>query len=97
MKNSDLFNAGYTEDGEMYTAERYHIQAEHKDGARWLYPVYFDGCERKEIHDEEFTGVIFEDWRAEAKEIATDILIELAMADSLELEKWESVAPAYGS
>jgi len=48
---SDLYTAGYQEDGYPYTAERYFVAATDDNGNRWIHRSQHDGC-RVEQDDE---------------------------------------------
>ena len=90
---SEIYDAGLTEDGEQFTAERYFIAREEPDGSRYIYngPTYA-GCVRHECEG----AIWFEDVREAAAAKASAKATELRLKDFDESE-WYECEPAYGS
>lgn len=96
---SDLFNAGLTEDGRRYDAERYCIMAEDENGSRWVHPQYFNSTEVEYTEEDGFP--YFPDMREEAQAKAEVIASEtrqfIRSGGKVDLDSWLPTDPAYGS
>jgi hypothetical protein len=92
---SDLYNAGYTEDGVPFTAERFFVSATDDNGNRWVHNTQFDGC-RVEQNEEGFS--VFFDTRTEATARAARLVARInAAGGSVNLALWNEARPVYGS
>jgi hypothetical protein len=100
--SSDLYCAGYTEDGDQFAAERYYVMAETSEGRRFKHVKHFDGTNPTFDEDDEgFGHTVFPDLREEASNKATILLdqIESHMNSGGRLDRalWVEVNPRYGS
>lgn len=91
---SNLYQAGYTEDGHPFTAECYFIVATDVDGNRWTHTHTFAGA-RTECDEEGMDHHI--DVREEAMGRAEALLARIAAADEINIDRWVTADPAYGS
>jgi hypothetical protein len=91
--NSDLYQAGVTEDGEPYLAEVYFIRATFRDGSRLEFNTRYRGCEPEQM--EEFT--YFKDIRTEAKARAESQLERIKKDGAIYRSNWTETYPEYGS
>ena len=92
---SDLYNAGYTEDGTSFIAERYFISATDDNGNRWVHRAQFNGC-NVEVDDEGMNR--FFDIRTEAGARCERLLARIeAAGGAVNLDHWEEARPEYGS
>lgn len=93
--HSDLYQAGITEDGEVYTAECYYLILEHIDGRRWAHFKTFKGCQ---VHNDPETGFqFFEDIRKSSKYHCEQVAGLVRRKKTVDLEYWSEIAPVYGS
>jgi len=95
---SDLFDAGRTNDGEVFAAEVYYVVVENGAGRRWASYDRFYGA-RRVVDDEGWVG--FDDLREEAsaaaEALAAAIEKVLAAGGKLSYEDFHQIDPAYGS
>lgn len=91
---TNLYCAGMTEDGEYYTAETYSVLVEDINGNRWVHEVEFKGCSVETLED---GFKIFHDIRQEASKQAHILKRRVTMAQSINLDHWVEIDPAYGS
>lgn len=91
---SDLYQAGYSDDGHPYIAECYHVEVTLPDGRRFRHFSSFPGCvaEYSEEGDRCF-GDIREQQRARAERLVARVLAAGVIDDDI----WHEVDPAYGS
>lgn len=96
---TELYDAGTTEDGQVFAAERFIVQAEAADGSRLNHYVFFNGCDpRRDPEDGHVAFVdIREEARAEAEKLAARITAALAAGGKLDMAYWGEVQPCYGS
>lgn len=93
---SDLYNAGYREDGTPFIAEQYYVVATDETGRRWRHNTTFNGCRVCQC-DEEGSN-IFTDIRTGAVVRATCLLERILAANGvIDLEHWSETYPEYGS
>lgn len=91
---SDLYRAGYTDDGQEFIAEVFYVVAENDHGDRWEHTSRFPGC--KVDGDEWGTG--FADIRPEATAKAARLLARIEAAGGrIDLAHWRAGRPVYGS
>jgi hypothetical protein len=94
---SELYDAGRTEDGRPFHAERFYLVAEDTKGYRLRHFLTLHGAIRHEHPD----GVFFEDVRvgvrAQLERLAGRVRAWLALEKKLQLDYWERIDPAYGS
>jgi hypothetical protein len=95
---SDLYHAGYTEDGRSFVAEVYYVVMENDAGRRFRHEASFAGTEV--LVDDE--GIChFPDLReqasAKAERLAARVNAALSAGQGVDLDRWEEVDPAYGS
>jgi len=95
---SDLYHAGYTEDGASFVAEVYFVGMENEAGRRFRHAMNFYGAER--MTDDE--GIDhFADCReeasAKAERLAARVNAALKAGKGVDLAHWDEVDPAYGS
>ena len=90
---SRLYNAGVTEDGEDFIAERFCVVAEFSNGQRYEHVNSFGGarCEEDEW------GFGFVDVRDEAKAKARALARQFVGVAALDFAEWFEVDPQYGS
>ncbi len=96
---SDLYEAGRTEDGEMFVAEVYFVQLEQVDGRRWRHESFARGATR-EVDPEtgwEYFGDVREEARAKMTRLADRVNAALESGGSVNWNLWYEVEPAYGS
>lgn len=97
--SSELYDAGRTEDGQVYAAERYLVWAEDIDGTRYEHRSAFNGCRVSVCEEDGYN--CFEDIREEAKELAEKLAERvrdhLAADGALNMAYWHEIDPAYGS
>ena len=98
--DSDVYSAGRTEDGEIFTAERYFVSVSNEYGLRFRHNVFFNGAERQ-VASEEHNWIHFADVREEAKARAQRLAdrVNLALENRYVLDSacWIEDAPVYGS
>jgi hypothetical protein len=96
---SDLFNAGFSCDGQPFIAEQFYVVIENAAGRRFRHVAIFNGTER--LVCEETGDSCFPDLRAEAsakaERLAARVNAALAAGTALDSACWEEVDPAYGS
>lgn len=90
---TDLYRAGFTEDGTEYSAESYYILLEQADGSRYAHFKTFLGCQVEEMED--YTSFI--DIRKEAMIEAENLLQRIQEVGKINLKFWSEITPAYGS
>jgi hypothetical protein len=90
---SNLYQAGYTEDGEAYIAECYYVAIQFADGSRFEHQVTFPGAQYSEDED----GFGYEDIREVAKAKAERLAQSVRQSDAINFDYWVEVDPAYGS
>jgi hypothetical protein len=95
--SSDMYNAGTTEDGVAFIAERYFLVKELEDGSRFTTREQWVGSEHVSGHDDETDEYFnyFKDVRTEALAEATTRLLDYAM--KRDVAEWVPIAPRYGS
>jgi hypothetical protein len=95
---TDLYNAGFTEDGEEFHAELYYVVAEYTGGERLAHSATFRGTEK--VVDEDGMSH-FPDLREEAKAKAEALCkrIKDALDEGcgLHMSYWTEIQPVYGS
>jgi len=96
--DSDLYHAGYTEEGQSFVAEVYYVVMENNAGRRFRHEAFFAGTEVSV--DEE--GIChFPDLRQEASakadRLAARVNAALKAGQGVDLNRWEEIDPAYGS
>ena len=91
---SDLYHAGYTEDGESFVAERFFVQVTVPRGDRYRHRLHWNGCEAE--YDEEGYPH-FGDIRSEARQSAQRLIDAIYVKGAIDLEFWHQDRPAYGS
>lgn len=100
--SSDLYCAGYTEDGDQFAAERYYVVAETSNGTRFKHVKQFNSTEAEFDEDEEgFGHTVFPDLREEAVAKANDLLSKIEAhtksGGKLDPGLWYEIDPRYGS
>ena len=92
---SELYDAGPTEEGGEYHAERYVVVGEFADGRRFAHAHSFDGC--NVIRHDEGT-VSFVDVREKARMQAERLIEQIGEAGEVDLDgHWFEIPAAYGS
>jgi len=92
---SNLYHAGYKEDGTAFDAEQYFIIATDEHGNRWRHDTDFIGC-CITTDDEGFDR--FEDLRVSAQLGANRLLDRINAAGGLlDWDHWDVTYPVYGS
>lgn len=91
---SDLYLAGYQEDGQPYTAEVYYIVAVDMLGNRLRHFMDFPGCAVHE-DDEGFTRFI--DIREDARQRAKNLMEKMQALQLINRDYWIDIRPEYGS
>lgn len=96
---SDLYQAGFSCDGQPFIAEKYYVLIENAAGRRFRHEKSFAGVEVIECEETGETG--FADIRKTAKAIVEDLAAKvnaaLASGKALTASCWFEVDPAYGS
>ena len=96
---SDVYRAGYTDDGVEFIAESYHVTVTDADGNRLVHRTTFSGAVAHDL--EEGFGQSFEDVRGVAFEkaarLAGRVQVALALGQALDLGCWQQDRPVYGS
>ena len=105
-ERGEMHSFGKTEDGEDFTGNVIKIIAESPNGSRWEYKEAFptiEPCEVDMVDGEEFYGTrtdfvdISDEAHAKAERVISDIKESLAAGQSLNMDDWHEIAPAYGS
>lgn len=97
---SDLFNAGYRDDGQPFIAERFFVELVNVNtGRRWRHNLAINGAEQ---HFCEETGEPhFSDVREQAQQrlerLVARIQERLEQGGRLDADQWYEVDPVYGS
>jgi hypothetical protein len=92
---SDLYQAGYGDDGHPFIAEVYYVVIQYQDGRTFRHQSAFAGAQRQ-VDDED--GVVyFEDVRASALTEAECLAERVRSKGAVNLQYWEEDEPAYGS
>lgn len=96
---SDLFEAGRTEEGRPFIAERFSVQlVAVATGRRWAHKILISGVEVEHGDEGE---VYFLDVRADAaarmERLAASVRDRLASGGRLDADFWVEVDPVYGS
>ena len=95
---TDLYNAGYTEDGQPFVAEVYYVYLENVEGRRFSHTSSFRGAER--LTDDEGINH-FVDCREEAFAKAERLTLRINAAlqtdKGINLTYWDEIDPANGS
>ena len=98
---ADLYEAGITEDGERFIAERYFVEVEFEDGMRHRHHECFDGCKIEDYVEDFGSGRAFLDVRPEAKakaeRLVSRVKAALEAGRNLDLTHWYEGRAAYGS
>lgn len=98
---SDLYEAGITEDGERYIAERFYVMVEFANGIRVRHNTFFNGCKVVKGEEECDGMVFFEDIRVDqtekAERLAARVKVALESGASLDPAHWTEAEPVYGS
>jgi hypothetical protein len=92
---SDLYQAGYGDDGHPYIAELYYVVIQYQDGRTFRHQSSFAGAKRQV--DEEDGVVYFEDVRASALTEAECLAERVRSKGAVDLQHWDEIDPAYGS
>lgn len=96
---TDLYNAGFSCDGQPFIAEQYYVVIENKAGRRFRHTATFNGTQ--EVVCPESGDAYFPDLRQEAsaKAVRLSIRVETALKSGQFLSPtfWEEIDPAYGS
>jgi hypothetical protein len=97
---SDLYQAGYSCDGQPYIAEQFYVVIEDEAGNRFNHQVTFNGAEV--ICNEDTDGeVVFMDVRTEAsakaEALAARVNAAIQAGVALDSSRWNEVDAAYGS
>lgn len=95
---SDLYNAGYTEDGVPFIAETYYVTVTNLKGRRWASKNSWKSAETysDEYGDTGFTNVREEALNS-AEDLAKYVTELLAKGKKLNKNRWYEIQPAYGS
>ena len=91
---SDLYQAGYGDDGHPFIAEAYFVEIQYEDGRRFRHERTFLGARR--IIDDEDGVVYFQDVRDQSQAQAEQ-LAERVRRGGINFQYWEEMDPAYGS
>ena len=98
--DADVYNACRTEDGEIFTAERYFVSVSNDYGLRFRHTVFFNGAKR-DVVSEADGWIHFADVREEAKARAQRLAdrVNHALENRYVLDSayWIEDAPVYGS
>lgn len=90
---SDLKNFGFTEDGEDFIGEVYHVFAQDERGNCWIHNSQFPGV----VKFENEWCVGFSDIRPQAIEACERLVKRIKKSDTLNMIWWSRSRPAYGS
>ena len=97
---SDLYEAGRTDDGQPFIAERYFAQLEDANGRRWRHRVAANGAINLG-HDENGEGPFYGDNRQDAQakigKLVARVVAHLAAGGSVDFDHWYEIDPAFGS
>ena len=95
---SDLYNAGYTEDGTPFIAEVYYVGIENDAGRRFVHVTSFRGAERfTDDEGDDYFADRREEASAKADRLAARVNAALQAGKGIDLAFWNEVDPAYGS
>ena len=92
---SDLYQAGYGDDGHPFIAEVYYVVIQYQDGRTFRHQSTFAGAKRQV--DEDDGVVYFEDVRESALAEAERLAERVRSKGAVDLQYWEEADPAYGS
>jgi hypothetical protein len=95
---SDLYHAGYTEDGESFVAEVYYVVIENNEGLRFRHESSFPSTEA--LTDDEgdfYFSDLREEASAKAERLADRVNAALQAGKGIDKALWREVDPAYGS
>jgi hypothetical protein len=97
---ADIYNAGRTEDGEIFTADRYFVSVSNDYGLRFRHNVFFNSVERQVVSEDD-NWIHFEDKReaarGRAERLAARVNNALENGYVLDPAHWYEDAPVYGS
>jgi len=91
---TELYEAGTTEDGTPFIAELYLVVVQNLDGSRWVHRHHFLGAE-EEVSEDGFS--FFGDIREEALAKANALARRVGIAGEINLDHWVEFYPLYGS
>ena len=83
---SDLYEGGYTEDGERMIHEAHYVVIEVPDGRRWAHSHSFRTEKMRKAEA-----------MTKSEALAEKIFQHLASGKKLDMEHWVEIDPAYGS
>lgn len=96
---SDVYRAGYTDDGVEFVAESYRVTVTNAFGDRLVHRTTFSGAVAHDLEDG--FGQSFEDVRpqalAQATRLADRVRAALAAGQALNPALWQQDRPVYGS
>ena len=96
---SDLYNAGYSCDGQPFIAEQYYVVIENEAGRRFRHQATFNGTQ--EVVCPESGDSYFPDMRNQAQakvnKLAIRVNASLKAGKTLSPSLWYEIDPAYGS
>lgn len=96
---SDLYNAGYSCDGQPFIAEQYYVVIENEAGRRFRHQATFNGTQ--EVVCPETGDSYFPDMRDQAQakvnKLAIRVNAALKAGKTLSPTFWYEIDPAYGS
>ena len=91
---SDLYQAGYGDDGHPYIAELYYVVIQYQDGRTFRHKSTFAGAVLRVDHED---GEYFEDVRESALAEAERLAERVRSKGAVDFQYWDEVDPAYGS
>jgi len=92
---SDLYQAGYGDDGHPFIAEVYYVVVQYQDGRTFRHQSSFPGAVRQ-VDDED--GIVyFQDVRESALAEAERLAERVRSRGAIDSQYWEETDPAYGS
>ena len=91
---SDLYQAGYGDDGHPYIAEVYYVVVQYQDGRTFRHQAVFPGAVLRVDHED---GEYFEDVRESALAKAERLAERVRSKGAVYLQYWDEADPAYGS
>jgi len=95
---SDLYHAGYTEDGQSFIAEVYYVTLENQAGRRFRHTSSFYGVERLVDEDgDDYFADRRDQATVKANRLVDRVNAALQSGKGIDMAYWEEVDPAYGS
>lgn len=94
---SDLYNAGYAEDGQPVIGEMYYVVIENADGRRFRHERNFCNTKANSCEYGDFFSDLSQEAKAAVERLSARVNAALAAGKRLSAASWYEVQAAYGS